>query len=111
MTPWPAKSMYRVACTCKEASCIIGHLFGELEPLCEHCADMPDDKVTLMTENGLFLLGKELTIEGTSAFSGKRERVKLTEYGFEFEGNIEEVTQIRKARCLYYGTVHTSKEG
>ena len=95
--------MYRVACTLKETSCILGNFFGELCPVCE---------LVLMTASGLTLEGKDvLVIEGHSSITGEPAKVKLTDYGFEFFGDITEIARIRNARCCYIGTVNTSKEG
>lgn len=103
--------MYKVACTRKEASCILGNFFEELAPTCERCRTLADNEVALMTENGLTLEGEAtLEITGHSTISGKPARAKLTDYGFEFYGDIVEITHIRRARCLY-GTVHAPKEG
>ena len=105
--------MYRVACTRKETSCILGNFFGELSPTCEGCRAQPDDKLALKTEGGLTLEGKaDLVIEGHSATTGKPAKVKLTDYGFEFFGDITEIARIRIARCVYVGrTVDFTKEG
>ncbi len=105
--------MYRVACTLKEASCILGNLFGELRPVCETCRDRPDDKLVLKTEGGLTLTGEAgLIIEGHVALTGEPAKAQLTDYGFEFFGDITEIARIRNARCVYVGrTVDTAKEG
>lgn len=112
MTPWLEKSMYKVACTRKEASCILGNFFEELAPPCERCRALADNEVAFLTENGLTLEGKAtLEIVGHSTFTGKPARAKLTDYGFEFDGNVAEIAHIRRARCLYHGAVRASKEG
>ena len=80
--------MYKIACTRKEASCILGSFFGELDPVCERCKGAPDG---------------ELTFEGHSAMTGAPALAKITDYGFEFEGDITEITRIREMRCLYSG--------
>ena len=105
--------MFRVACTLKEASCILGNFFGELSPTCEGCRAQPDDKLALKTEGGLTLEGKaDLVIEGHSALTGAPAKAKLTDYGFEFFGDITEIARIRIARCVYVGrTVDFTKEG
>lgn len=104
--------MYRVACTRKEASCIIGNLVTGLVPTCDKCRGLPDDCLSILTEQGLNLKGLLLAeIVGTSAYTGKPVRFKLTDYGFEFWGDFKELTLIRKARCLYFGAVHPAKEG
>ncbi len=105
--------MYRVACTRKEASCILGNFFGELCPVCEKCASRPDDVLALMTETGLALTGTaDLLIEGHSVFTGGPAQAKLTDYGFEFFGNIAEIARIQEKRCLRIGrAVNPAKEG
>ena len=65
--------MTEYACPRRELSCIVGNLFVELEPPCDHCA-----------------AGDSLTICGTT----------YAEYGFTFDGPPEEVEQIRERRCL-----------
>ena len=103
---------YMVACTRKEASCILGNFFGELCPICEICRELSDNELVLMTASGLTLEGKDvLVIEGHSSITGEPAKVKLTDYGFEFFGDITEIARIRNARCCYIGTVHTAKEG
>ena len=101
--------MYRVACTRKETSCILGNFFGELCPACEGCRDRP----ALKTMDGLTLEGEaDLVIEGHSALTGAPAKAKLTDYGFEFFGDITEIARIRIARCVYVGrTVDFAKEG
>ena len=42
--------MYKVACSRKEASCIIGSLLVELAPVCEKCGGVPDGVLNLQTE-------------------------------------------------------------
>ena len=105
--------MYRVACTLKEASCILGNFFGELCPTCEECRARPDDKLALKTMDGLTLEGEaDLVIEGHSALTGEPAKAQLTDYGFEFFGDITEIALIRSARCVYVGrTVDFAKEG
>lgn len=104
--------MYRVACTLKETSCILGNFFGELCPVCERCRELSDNELVLVTASGLALEGKDvLVIEGHSSITGEPAKVKLTDYGFEFFGDITEIARIRNARCCYIGTVNTSKEG
>lgn len=105
--------MYRVACTLKEASCILGNFFSELCPTCEECRARLDDKLALKTTDGLALeVGPGLVIDGHSTLTGEPAKVKLTEYGFEFFGDITGIALIRNARCVYVGrTVDSSKEG
>lgn len=96
--------MYRVACTRKEASCILGNFFGELSPICPRCRGLPDDGLVLVTEGGLRLEGTaSLVIEGHGSQTGEPATVKLTDYGFEFYGDIAEITRIRETRCGYIG--------
>ena len=91
-----------VACTRKEASCILGNFFGELCPICEICRELLDDELALKTASGLTLEGEAvLVIEGHSSITGKPAKVKLTDYGFEFFGDITEIARIRNARCCY----------
>lgn len=53
-----------------------------------------------MTASGLTLEGKDvLVIEGHSSITGEPAKVKLTDYGFEFFGDITEIARIRNARC------------
>lgn len=113
MTPWRGKSMYRVACTRKEASCILGNFFSELSQVCENCQRRPRDELALITRDGLKLTGEaSLTIEGRSSITGEPATVKLTDYGFEFYGDIAEIERIRKGRCVSYGgTVYPAEEG
>ena len=62
-----------------------------------------------MTASGLTLEGKDvLVIEGHSSITGEPAKVKLTDYGFEFFGDITEIARIRNARCCYIGTVNLS---
>lgn len=79
MTLWREKSMYKVACSRKEASCIIGSLLVELAPVCEKCGGLPDGVLNLQTEAGLSLTGDaDVLITGHSIISGKPVRIKLT---------------------------------
>ncbi len=78
--------MCKVACTRKEASCIIGNLFRELVPICERCRRLPEDSVVIKTESGLIVNGTEpLAIEGKSSISGRDIKIKLTDYGLAGE--------------------------
>ena len=101
--------MYRVACTLKEASCILGNFFGELCPT----FFTRRAKLALKTMDGLTLEGEaDLVIEGHSALTGEPAKAQLTDYGFEFFGDITEIARIRIARCVYVGrTVDFTKEG
>ena len=94
MTLWREKSMYKVACSRKEASCIIGSLLVELAPVCEKCGGSPDGLIT-----------------GHSIISGKPVRIKLTDYGFEYYGDHAELARVREKRCVYHGrAVSPTKE-
>lgn len=112
MTLWREKSMYKVACSRKEASCIIGSLLVELAPVCEKCGGSPDGVLNLQTEAGLSLTGNaDVLITGHSIISGKPVRIKLTDYGFEYYGDRAELARVREKRCVYHGgTVSPAKE-
>lgn len=70
--------MYRVACTLKETSCILGNFFGELCPVCERCRELSGNELVLMTASGLTLEGKDvLVIEGHSSITGEPAKVKI----------------------------------
>ena len=72
------------ACTSAELSCIIGNLFVELAPPCDHCG-----------EAGLTITG--LTVTGNTG------TLFLTSAGFDFEGCAEDtviIDRIRKGRCI-----------
>lgn len=89
--------MYKVACSRKEASCIIGSLLVELAPVCEKCGGLPDGVLNLQTEAGLSLTGDaDVLITGHSIISGKPVRIKLTDYGFEYYGDHAELARVRK---------------
>ena len=52
-----------------------------------------------------------MVITGHSAFTGEPATVRLTDYGFEFYGDIAEIDRIREARCVSYGgAVNSPKE-
>lgn len=96
--------MYRVACTRREASCILGNFFAELSDVCLDCQQHPQDELTLVTTNGLTLTGEaSVVITGHSSFTGEPATVKLTDYGFELYGEIAEIDRIREARCVNRG--------
>lgn len=93
--------MYKVACSRKEASCIIGSLLVELAPVCEKCGGSPDGVLNLQTEAGLSLTGDaDVLITGHSIISGKPVRIKLTDYGFEYYGDHAELARVREKRCV-----------
>ena len=109
--------MYKVACSRKEASCIIGSLLVELAPVCEKCGGLPDGVLNLQTEAGLSLTGDaDVLITGcllytSDAASGKPVRIKLTDYGFEYYGDHAELARVREKRCVYHGrAVSPTKE-
>lgn len=104
--------MYKVACSRKEASCIIGSLLVELAPVCEKCGGLPDGVLNLQTEAGLSLTGDaDVLITGYSIISGKPVRIKLTDYGFEYYGDRAELARVREKRCVYHGrAVSPTKE-
>ena len=104
--------MYKVACSRKEASCIIGSLLVELAPVCEKCGGVPDGVLNLQTEAGLSLTGDaDVLITGHSIISGKPVRIKLTDYGFEYYGDHAELARVREKRCVYHGrAVSPTKE-
>lgn len=75
--------MYKIACTRKEASCIIGNLFQELVPVCKECRSFPEGVASISTVGGLTLkIATDLTIEGHGDLSGKPTKIRLTDYGF-----------------------------
>ncbi len=106
------EDMFKVACSRKEASCIIGSLLVELAPVCEKCGGSPDGVLNLQTEAGLSLTGNaDVLITGHSIISGKPVRIKLTDYGFEYYGDRAELARVREKRCVYHGgTVSPAKE-
>ncbi len=96
MTRWQEKSMYRVACPRHELSCLIGNLFSELVPLCEgECSGLRED---------------DLVISGVIMGTDKRATIKLTDYGCEYYGDIEELERLRGKRCLIHGALHASEK-
>lgn len=83
-----------------------------LVPVCERCRELRDDCLVLITADGLVFEGEATEIEGSSVFTGEPVKIKFTEYGFEFYGDVTELGQIRGARCLFvHGTVSPAKEG
>lgn len=71
--------MYKVACSRKEASCIIGSLLVELAPVCEKCGGVPDGVLNLQTEAGLSLTGaptssSQGTASSAASLSGSNSR-------------------------------------
>lgn len=87
--------MYRVACTYKEASCVIENFFSELSQVCGSCQRRPRDELALITRDGLKLTGEtSLTIEGRSSITGEPAAVKLTDCGFEFYRDITGIERI-----------------
>ena len=110
--PGQRPSSIKVACSRKEASCIIGSLLVELAPVCEKCGGLPDGVLNLQTEAGLSLTGDaDVLITGHSIISGKPVRIKLTDYGFEYYGDHAELARVREKRCVYHGrAVSPTKE-
>lgn len=85
----------KVACTPKEAACIIGNLFSEISPVCEVCESLKDSDFVLF-----------------GALADEAEEyayVKLTNYGFEYYGDSDALERIRGTRCLY-GTAGSPEE-
>lgn len=77
--------MYKVGCTPKETSCLISSIFTELQPICDDCKEIQSD---------------ELILKGIVPETGEVATIKVTDYGFEFEGNIELLQRVREKRCL-----------
>ena len=74
--------MLKFACPPQELSCIIGHIFIELEPPCAACE------------------GKELlTLCGTT-HAGQKAVLIVDKDGFYFDGNPEDINKIRESRCM-----------
>lgn len=96
MTRWRTKSMYKVACQKRELSCLIGNLFSELVPLCNgDCFGLKDD---------------EFVLSGVIMGTDKKATIKLTDYGFEYYGDVQELERLRGKRCLIRGAFNASKE-
>ena len=74
--------MTRIAATATETSCLIWNLFTELRPVCGRCEG---DSVVLCSVT----------------YEGQEETVVLRDYGFDYSGNLETVSNIRKQRCIY----------
>lgn len=104
--------MYEIACRPKEAACIVGSLFSGLRPPCEHCLGEPEDKLTLLTDDGLEARGTPgLTLDGRSCGSGTHTTIKITADGLLIiTGDADEINRIHETRCAYYGSVNTPKE-
>lgn len=78
------RMLKRYACTRAELSCIIGNLFVELSPPCEHCGE------------------DTLTITGTTV-TGSKATIFVTAVGFDFEGCADDtvlIDRIRKGRRI-----------
>ena len=72
--------------------------------LAEAVREMQLRDIVLETESGLALeIGENLTLEGKSSLSGKPIKIRLTDYGLEFYGDITEITRVKEARCVYIG--------
>jgi hypothetical protein len=74
--------MLKFACTAKELSCIIGSLFIELESPCALCEDK-----------------EQIIICGTS-YTGQRAVLFIGKDGLYFDGDAEDLNEIRKTRCI-----------
>ena len=96
--------MYKVACTRKEASASSGACLESSSRYAKKCRQLKEDDIVLETESGLALeIGENLTLEGKSSLSGKPIKIRLTDYGLEFYGDITEITRVKEARCVYIG--------
>ena len=78
--------MYKVGCTPKETSCLISNIFTEIQPICSNCKEIKDN---------------ELVLKGIVSETGEVATIKVTEYGFEYEGDIELLQRVREKRCLH----------
>lgn len=72
--------MLNYACEKRELSCIIGNLFTEIEPPCDHCE------------------ADRLTISGTT-YAGTQAVLIVTEHGFMYNGDAADIARIREKRC------------
>ncbi|EES73436.1 hypothetical protein POTG_01731 [Paenibacillus sp. oral taxon 786 str. D14] len=89
--------MYKVACTKKEMSCLISNLFQELIPACEPCRSQRFDDDFVLT--------------GVLAGMNEIATIRVTDYGFEYYGNIDVLNQIRGRKCLYATIAPTEESG
>lgn len=96
--------MCKVACTKKQASCIVGNILNELVPICEHCNGLQEDELLLVTVDGLEVLEADVGIvRGRNTITGKPTEIRFTDYGFELHGDGTGLEHIKEARCLYVG--------
>ncbi|EKS54287.1 hypothetical protein D186_23636, partial [Citrobacter freundii ATCC 8090 = MTCC 1658 = NBRC 12681] len=79
--------MSKVACTRKEMSCLISNLFQELTPPCGPCR-CPH-------------LGDDFILSGVLTGTNEVATIRVTDYGFEYYGNVDVLNKIRGNRCLY----------
>ena len=106
--------MYEVACTRKEASCIIGHLVDGLALPCEYCRARPDDRLVIETGAEVYILGDAkagTAIRGRDPVTQQPITVIFTDYGLKLDGvDAEAVERIRRTRCIY-GLVNAPEKG
>jgi hypothetical protein len=88
--------MYKVACPRRELSGLIGNLFSEL--------------VTLCTGDYFGLKDDDLVLSGIIMGTDKKAAIKLTDYGCECHGDVQELERLRGKRCLIRGAFHATKE-
>lgn len=74
------------ACTRWELSCILGNLFAEISPPCDRCGKSDDLVICGITHHG------------------NPGVLTVTKDGFQFDGNVSEIEEIRERRCLV-GTI------
>lgn len=75
---------------------MIGNLFSELVPLCDgDCSGLKDD---------------DLILSGVIMGTDKKATIKLTDYGCEYYGDVQELERLRGKRCLIRGAFHASEE-
>ena len=93
------EAMHKVACSRKELSCIIANLFSEVKPHCDClCSELGEDDFALAG-----------TLTGTE---DDYAIIKLTDYGFDYYGDVEILNHIRGARCMLHRAVDpTEKNG
>jgi len=71
----------KIACPTNDINCIVGTLFTEINPPCGNCHN------------------NNLSISGIT-YKGEQQTIIVTDYGFEYTGNKEDIESIRKCRCL-----------
>lgn len=79
--------MLKYACPVGELSCIIGNLFVELLPPCEHCCEKNQD---------------DIVIKGIT-FTGEEASLIIKKDCFYFDGNPETLAELRQRRCTKIG--------